>query len=38
MGKWYTNSEEALQVGLKRAQPGQALHIRLIKEYISGKW
>jgi hypothetical protein len=38
MGKWYTNSEEVLQVRLERVQPGQALRIHLIKEYILGQW
>ncbi len=37
IGKLYKSSEDLLLVGLERAQPGQALHIRLMYEYIPGQ-
>ncbi len=37
IGKWYTSSDDVLWVGLVGAQPGQALHIFLMNEYISGQ-
>jgi hypothetical protein len=37
IGKLYMSSDDLFFVGLERVQPGQALHICFIYEYIPGQ-